>query len=97
MLPFYKKGSEFFRDKTRRVSYKRCEGHIFALRCLSDSAFSRNSKKNILPIMPFFSKIRNRCVLSGKAGSVFSRFRVSRIKFRSFVLFGFFPGVLKAS
>jgi small subunit ribosomal protein S14 len=43
------------------------------------------------------TRVRNRCVLSGRGGSVLSVFRLSRIRFRELALLGKLPGVKKAS
>jgi ribosomal protein S14 len=43
------------------------------------------------------TRVRNRCVLSGRSGSVLSVFRLSRIRFRELALLGKLPGVKKAS
>jgi small subunit ribosomal protein S14 len=43
------------------------------------------------------TRVRNRCVLSGRSGSVLSVFRLSRIRFRELALLGKLPGVQKAS
>jgi ribosomal protein S14 len=43
------------------------------------------------------TRVRNRCILSGRSGSVLSVFRLSRIRFRELALLGKLPGVKKAS
>nr|BBD14134.1 ribosomal protein S14 [Ophirina amphinema] len=43
------------------------------------------------------TKVRNRCVLSSRPRGVLRFVKVSRIQFRHFSLFGFFPGVHKLS
>ncbi len=42
-------------------------------------------------------KVQNRCVLTGRAKSVYRLFRLSRIKFRELASQGMLPGVTKAS
>jgi ribosomal protein S14 len=97
MVSFYKNSSKVLRDKNLRFSYKICAGHVFSLRCLNDSNFSKNTidKKFFFRVVSL-PKVGNKCLLSGRAFSVFSRFKLSRLKFRAFALSGFFPGVLKA-
>jgi len=51
---------------------------------LKTTGFSRNCS---------LTRIRNRCIVSGRSRSVFSKFKVSRIIFRDFVLKGLFTGV----
>ena len=42
-------------------------------------------------------RVKNRCVLTGRARSVYRLFRLSRIKFRELASQGMLPGVTKAS
>lgn len=42
-------------------------------------------------------RVKNRCVLTGRARSVYKLFRLSRIKFRELASQGKIPGVTKAS
>jgi ribosomal protein S14 len=94
-MVLYKKDSKVLRDKRLRLYYKTCVGHIISLRSLNDT----NSNKTRQPLIYRYfigCKIHNRCLYSGRSFSIFSRFRVSRLKFRRLALYGFFPGVLKA-
>lgn len=43
------------------------------------------------------TRIRNRCVVTGRAGSVLRRFRLSRITFRELALAGKLTGISKSS
>lgn len=43
------------------------------------------------------TKIKNRCILTGRAKAVYKMFRLSRIKFRELASQGMLPGVKKAS
>lgn len=52
------------------------------------SKLSRNSSK---------TRIRNRCILTGRSRSVYKQFHVSRIVFRNLASQGFIMGVKKAS
>ena len=49
---------------------------------------SRNSSK---------TRIKNRCILTGRSRGIYSMFRLSRIKFRELASQGMLPGVKKAS
>lgn len=42
-------------------------------------------------------KARNRCLLSGRAGSINRHFKLSRIRLKSFASNGLLPGVRRAS
>jgi small subunit ribosomal protein S14 len=44
-----------------------------------------------------YTKIRNRCVYSGKARGVYRRYKMSRVSFRELCLLGEIPGFRKAS
>ncbi len=43
------------------------------------------------------TKIRNRCILTGRSRGVYKMFKLSRIKFRELASQGMLPGVQKAS
>lgn len=45
----------------------------------------------------FASRIKNRCILSGRAKAVYKMFKMSRLLFRMFSSNGLLPGVRKAS
>ncbi len=55
------------------------------------------SKLNKLNKNSSETKIRNRCILSGRGRAVYQMFRLSRIKFRELASQGLLPGVQKAS
>ena len=42
-------------------------------------------------------RVRNRCAITGRPRSVYSKFKLSRIKFRELALQGMIPGVTKSS
>lgn len=67
------------------------------LKCprLSESGWIREWKK--FPRGSSIVRIRNRCILSGRAGSVYRRFRLSRICLREEGNKGRLPGVERAS
>ena len=50
-----------------------------------------------LPTNSSKTRIRNRCILTGRARSVWRAFRVSRIQLRKLASEGFLPGVSKYS
>lgn len=55
------------------------------------------SKLNQLPRNSSQVRIKNYCVVSGRSRGIFSKFRLSRIKFRELALAGLLPGIVKAS
>jgi small subunit ribosomal protein S14 len=87
------------RDKKRRQRFLKLETKRLAVKILQrkggalysifrGGSFSRDSS---------LTRVRNRCVVSGRSGSVLSDFRLSRIRFRELALRGKLPGVKKAS
>jgi ribosomal protein S14 len=48
-------------------------------------------------LLPFSGRVRNRCVLTNRAGSVFRHFRLSRIMLKDLASKGFLSGVRKSS
>jgi len=92
---------KFFKDKKRRNSFRLKELHFQKLKSVSSNKrlsllvrisatlskttrFSRNCS---------LTRIRNRCFITGRSRSVSSKFKVSRIIFRDFVIKGLFSGV----
>lgn len=43
------------------------------------------------------NRIKNRCLITGRARAVYRKFGISRLKFREMALWGLLPGVRKAS
>ena len=43
------------------------------------------------------SKIRNRCIITGRGRSIYRDFRISRMQLRSLASFGYLMGVTKSS
>ena len=85
------------KDKLKRKHYSETENSFFVSSTLFETRVANTSK--FLNYKQVFSRvsIRNRCVLTGRTKSVFSRFRLSRLTFRRLALFGFIPGVRKAA
>lgn len=52
---------------------------------------------NKLPKNSSRVRIKNRCILTGRAKSVYKKFRLSRIMLKNFGLIGLIPGLKKAS
>jgi len=91
------------KDKKHRRFFLRYEWKRVALK-----ASLTNLKKNVkeelkekewqkFPRWSCFVRIRNRCQLSGRAGSVSRRFRLSRICLREQANLGNLPGVSRSS
>jgi small subunit ribosomal protein S14 len=54
-------------------------------------------KLSALPRNGAPSRIRNRCEVTGRARSVYRKFKLSRIKLREYGSFGRIPGLIKSS
>ena len=55
------------------------------------------SKLNDLPRDSSMVRVRNRCLITGRARGVYRKFGISRIKVRELSLSGALPGIIKAS
>jgi ribosomal protein S14 len=95
VMRFYKKCCKVLSDNMLRYHYKKSIGYIFSFRSLNDINFNKKQpNKNFNSAT--FSKIRNRCVFTGRPTSVFSTFHVSRLKFKKLANAGLLPGLLKS-
>lgn len=88
------------RDKKRRLLFKEYEEKRLALKILQ--RVNPQDKKiqqglNELPYNSSRTRIRNRCILTGRARSVWRVFRISRIQLRKLALEGVLMGVKKSS
>ena len=52
------------------------------------SKFPRNS---------YITRVRNRCIITGRGRGVYSKYKLSRIKLREYSLLGLLPGIKKSS
>lgn len=72
-----------------RSKSENCDFLDFSLLpCLQESLLPRNSCK---------SRVRNRCIITGRSRGVFRIFKISRIRFRELALQGNITGIRKAS
>lgn len=88
------------RDKKRRILFKQFEEKRLALKILQrlnplDGRVQQGL--NELPHNSSITRIRNRCVLTGRGRSVWRTFRLSRIQLRKLALEGLLMGVKRAS
>lgn len=97
----YNKPSNFFtikkKDRIKRKCFSKTENSFFVLSVLSDTQAIQLSQKLRNRKLSSSVSIRNRCLLTGRAKSVTSKFKLSRLTFRDLALFGLIPGVQKAS
>ena len=60
----------------------------------------RKKAQKILQNFPkdcYFTRIRNRCIITGRARGIYSKYKMSRIKLREYSLNGILPGIKKSS
>ncbi|MDR1982899.1 MAG: 30S ribosomal protein S14 [Holosporaceae bacterium] len=62
-----------------------------------EERFSAQLKLSAMPRTSSATRIRNRCMVTGRARGVYRRFNISRIMLREMVAEGLIPGVRKAS
>ncbi|MBS92002.1 MAG: 30S ribosomal protein S14 [Rickettsiales bacterium] len=63
----------------------------------ADEQFKARLKLSKIPRNASKVRIRNRCVLTGRARGVYRKFRLSRIVFRELASIGHIPGITKSS
>lgn len=88
------------RDKKRRTLFKDYEEKRLALKVLqrlNPSDVRVQQGLNELPHNSSKTRIRNRCVLTGRSRSVWRTFRISRIQLRKLALEGLLMGVKRSS
>jgi small subunit ribosomal protein S14 len=84
----------FLKNEQKRVEYKSF---------LKNSSISQLEKREFLKKLNKLSRnsskvrIRNRCILTGRGRGVYSKYRLSRIRFRELASQGLIPGVIKAN
>jgi ribosomal protein S14 len=91
------------RDKFRRFGFSQSESNKRLLLSLYRSEFLTPSVRLVLQtklnsLIQFApTRVRSRCVHTGRSHSVLRSFRLSRIQFRLLALNGMIPGVRKSS
>jgi ribosomal protein S14 len=93
------------KDKKRRLLYQQYEMRRIILKSLLVSSHNKLSifEKNFieyllmkLPKDSSLTRIRNRCIITGRGRGVLSKFRLSRIMFKKYGLMGWISGVRKS-
>ena len=93
------------KDRKRRAGFCNSELDQFIFRAVRRNCFLKSEKVDAvvsafyrsLPLYSRSTQIKNRCVVTGRASSVISLFRLSRLEARSFFHRGMFFGFRKAS
>ena len=90
-------------DQTRRFLCQQYEIERALLKaCISDTQLSHTIRELCVQLLGGYStntsitRIRNRCVMTGRARGILRDFRVSRLQFRRLAADGKLPGVLPA-
>ena len=92
------------KDQKRRVLFKNTELRRLLLKYIINTAFFNFQYKQLAQRLlnkcsrdSSSVRIKNRCVFTGRAKGVFSKFRISRIMFKNLGLSGQLPGIRKSS
>ena len=92
------------RDKQRRNLVNKFEKKRKILKAIMynttlpfNERFRAQVELSRLPKDSSITRIKNRCVITGRARSVYSKFKLSRIAFRNLASQGKLPGVTKSS
>ena len=90
-------------DQTRRFLCQQYEIERALLKaCISDTQLSHTIRELCVQLLGGYSantsitRIRNRCVMTGRARGILRDFRISRLQFRHLSADGKLPGVLPA-
>jgi ribosomal protein S14 len=97
--------NQVIRDKKRRFQVAKLELRRLQYKALcqdrrslpSDLRYEYSLKLSKLPRNASKTRIRNRCIITGRPRAVYKRFRISRIVFRELASQGLFLGVQKTS
>jgi small subunit ribosomal protein S14 len=91
-------------DRQRRQLVKKLEFLRKTLKSLSKSKLNTKTERaqavialQSLPRNSSSSRVKNRCIITGRSRGIYSLFRLSRLTFRKEALAGHLPGVTKAS
>ena len=90
-------------DQTRRFLCQQYEIERALLKaCISDTQLSHTIRELCVQLLGGYSantsitRVRNRCVMTGRARGILRDFRVSRLQFRRLAAEGKLPGILPA-
>jgi len=86
--------SKIFKDKYNRIYFSK-EKELIIIRFKSLPGIIK--KNTFFKKKVFFSQLKNRCILTSRSRSIFSKFRSSRIVFRNYALIGKINNVIKQS
>ena len=91
-------------DKRNRLLFKKFElKHISIKTLANDSKISANLRHkfnlelNELPRNCSITRIRNRCIITGRSRGVYKKLKISRILAKEYINSGLLPGYTKSS
>jgi len=92
------------KDRRRRILFSFYEQRANMFRAIRDNQTISIKKRNkaYLTLKNFprdahFSRLRNRCAITGRSRAMYRKFGLSRLRFRKFASEGILNGVKKAS
>jgi small subunit ribosomal protein S14 len=93
------------KDKKARVDFYKREQRLIYIKALCRSQFIaerikmkvRNEMVNLGKKFGFLTRVRNRCFITGRSGSVYGKFHLSRMKLRDLGHSGVIVGLKKSS
>lgn len=94
------------KDKVRRSAYSRSERNQLVFKALKSNSLLRgdsavqgriSSFYYALPRRDYRTRIRNRCLVTGRGSSIIRHFRVSRLQLREFFSSGYLYGFRRSS
>lgn len=83
-----------FKNELKRLQYKSV---VKNQKLIKEIRYKYTTKLNTLTRNSSKTRVKNRCILSGRGKAVYQMFKLSRIKFRELASKGMLPGVKKAS
>lgn len=84
----------FLKYENKKIIYKYIYNNLSLSKELRKKAFNNLMK---MPRNSSITRVRNRCVITSRARSIYRYFKMSRLVFRQLALEGKLPGVRKAS
>lgn len=84
------------KDKINRKRFSLEEDSLFVSSTIYDMQALKISSKIINKKHSSITTVRNYCLLTGRSKFILSKFRLSRLTFRTLALFGYIPGIRKA-
>ncbi|MDR1375719.1 MAG: 30S ribosomal protein S14 [Holosporaceae bacterium] len=85
------------RVKAKEIQRAQLKALIMDRNAAPEERFSAQLKLAAMPRTSSSTRIRNRCLITGRARGVYRKFNISRIMLREMAAEGLIPGVYKAS